>query len=76
MKRLKRKRLLLAVLAFVLLTISFQPLGAYERGYINSPLLAILLSLVCLLLFVGFGLLALKNKAQSTRNGRKNNHAA
>ncbi|MGI5897103.1 MAG: hypothetical protein ACOX6U_09125 [Oscillospiraceae bacterium] len=51
MKRLKRKRAVLAVLAFLTLAVSFQPLGAYERGYIHSFLLALLLSLICLLLF-------------------------
>ena len=54
MKRLKRKRAVLAVLAFLALAVSFQPLGAYERGYIHSFLLALLLFLVCLLFFSVF----------------------
>lgn len=58
MKRLKRKRAVLAVLAFLALAGCFQILGAYERGYINSFLLALLLSLVCLFLFCMFALWA------------------
>lgn len=54
MKHLKRKRAVLAVLAFLSLAVSFQPLGAYERGYLDSFLLALLLSLVCLFLFCMF----------------------
>ena len=51
MKRLKPKRAVLVVLAFLSLTGCFQILGAYEHGYLDSFLLALLLSLVCLLLF-------------------------
>ena len=51
MKHLKHKRAVLAVLALLSLAGSFQPLGAYERGYFDSFLLALLLSLVCLFLF-------------------------
>ena len=43
MKRLKHKRAVLAVLALLSLAVSFQPLGAYERGYFDSFLLALLL---------------------------------
>ena len=58
MKRLKPKRAVLAVLAFLALAGCFQILGAYERGYINSFLLALLLSLVCLFHFCMFALWA------------------
>jgi cation transport ATPase len=58
MKHLKRKRAVLAVLGFLALAVSFQPLGAYERGYIDSFLVALLLALVCLLLFGVFFLQA------------------
>lgn len=58
MKRLKHKRAVLAVLALLSLAVSFQPLGAYERGYLDSFLLALLLSLVCLFLFCMFALWA------------------
>ena len=58
MKRLKPKRAVLAVLALLSLAVSFQPLGAYERGYLDSFLLALLLSLVCLFLFCMFALWA------------------
>lgn len=47
----KPKRTVLVVLAFLALAGCFQILGAYERGYIGSFLLALLLALVCLLLF-------------------------
>ena len=58
MKHLKHKRAVLAVLALLSLAVSFQPLGAYERGYLDSFLLALLLSLVCLFLFCMFALWA------------------
>ena len=58
MKHLKHKRAVLAVLALLSLAVSFQPLGAYERGYFDSFLLALLLSLVCLFLFCMFALWA------------------
>lgn len=58
MKHLKRKRAVLAVLAFLSLAGCFQILGAYERGYLDSFLLALLLSLVCLLFFGVFALWA------------------
>lgn len=54
MKHLKHKRAVLAVLAFLSLAGCFQILGAYERGYLDSFLLALLLALVCLLLFGAF----------------------
>ena len=58
MKHLKRKRAMLVVLAFLSLTGCFQILGAYERGYFDSFLLALLLALVCLLFFGVFALWA------------------
>ena len=58
MKHLKRKRAVLAVLAFLSLAGCFQILGAYERGYIGSFLPALLLALVCLFLFCMFALWA------------------
>ena len=58
MKRLKPKRAVLVVLAFLSLTGCFQILGAYERGYLDSFLLALLLALVCLFLFCMFALWA------------------
>lgn len=58
MKHLKHKRAVLAVLALLSLAVSFQPLGAYERGYLDSFLLALLLALVCLFLFCMFALWA------------------
>ena len=58
MKRLKPKRAVLVVLAFLSLTGCFQILGAYEHGYLDSFLLALLLSLVCLFLFCMFALWA------------------
>ena len=58
MKHLKRKRAVLVVLAFLSLTGCFQILGAYERGYLDSFLLALLLALVCLFLFCMFALWA------------------
>ena len=50
----KPKRAVLVVLALLALAGCFQILGAYERGYIGSVLLALLLALVCLLLFYVF----------------------
>ena len=47
----KPKRAVFAILAFLALAGCFQILGAYERGYFDSFLLALLLALVCLLLF-------------------------
>ena len=58
MKRLKRKRAALAMLAFLSLAGCFQILGAYEHGYFDSFLLALLLALVCLLFFGVFALWA------------------